>query len=80
MAGAGKTFLIVFSFVVLLATLATAGWLFLGSAVVASTGTLAGGWAAVRTEIIAVLIGGITLAVLLLWIAARKPKPLRIPD
>jgi hypothetical protein len=80
MSGTVKTLLIASSFVVLLATIAVAGWLFIGSAVVASTGTLAGGWATVRAQIIAVLLGGITLAILIFWIAVRKPKPLRIPD
>jgi hypothetical protein len=80
MAGTTKTFLIVLSFAVLLATIATAIWLLLGSVVVASTGTLPGGWATVWTQIIAVLLGGIGLAVLLFWIAARKPKSLRAPD
>jgi hypothetical protein len=79
-AGTAKALLISFSFVVLLATVATAGWLLIGSTVVASTGTLPGGWATVWTQFIAVLLGGVTLAVLLFWIAVRKPNPLRIPD
>ena len=65
---------------VLLGTFALAGWLMIGSTVVAASGTLPGGWHEASVELAAILVGGVGLAMLLFWSAAKKPKPLRGPD
>jgi hypothetical protein len=77
MSGTTKNLLIGLSFVVFFGSLAAAGYFIVGATVIASTGTLRGGWQGVSVDVGAVLVVGIGLAIVLFWVGARKPKSLR---